>query len=230
MDKVNEFVQSKKPWETHDKLVLWTASNAIKDIAILLSPFTPNTSKKIAGVFNFEVSLEELEKPLKVSNVKKADILFKKVELAKETANGGGGKVAESNNKPKVESKESKGNCAGLSDIEKLNQVSYDDFAKLNLRVGLIVDVADHPKADKLFVLTVDLGEAENRTIVAGLKKHYSKEDLKGKKAVFVANLAPASIRGVESNGMILAAVEGNDTKVAFLSPQKDLAVGSKVE
>ncbi len=230
IDKVNEFVQSKKPWETKDKKVLWQASNAIKDISILLSPFIPSTSQKIADVFNFKLNLDELNKPLKVSKVKKADILFKKVELSKEVS-AGGGKVAESSAKPKNNSKEaSSGACAGLTDVVNLSKLPYEHFAKLDLKVGKILEVNDHPKADKLFVLKVDINEGEPRTIVAGLKKHYSKEDLIGKKAIFVANLAPANIRGVESNGMILAAVEGNDEKVAFLSPEKDLKVGSKVE
>jgi len=81
IDKCNEHVQSKKPWETHDKKVLYELSNAIKDIAILLSPFIPETSEKISRVFNFSISLKELSKPLAVSKIKKSEILFKKIEI-----------------------------------------------------------------------------------------------------------------------------------------------------
>ena len=74
-----KYIQEKKPWETHDKKVLYELSNAIKDIAILLSPFMPSTSEKIASTFGFEISLDDFEKPLKVSKIKKAEILFRKI-------------------------------------------------------------------------------------------------------------------------------------------------------
>lgn len=80
VDLCNEYVQEKKPWETHDEKVLYELSNAIKDIAILLSPFMPSTCEKIASTFGFEISLDELKKPLKVSKIKKADVLFRKIE------------------------------------------------------------------------------------------------------------------------------------------------------
>jgi methionyl-tRNA synthetase len=79
IDRCNEFIQNKKPWETHDTKVLYELANAIKDFTILLSSFTPKTCEKIAKTFNFEISLKELETPLKVSKIKKSDILFKKI-------------------------------------------------------------------------------------------------------------------------------------------------------
>ncbi|MEK6850547.1 MAG: methionine--tRNA ligase subunit beta [Nanoarchaeota archaeon] len=109
-------------------------------------------------------------------------------------------------------------------------KIPYDLFEKMDLRVGNIIDVQDHPKADKLYVLTVDLGEEKTRTIVAGLKNHYKKEDLKNKKAIFVANLAPVTLRGIESNGMILAAVSSDESDIIFLQPEKDIKEGSKVK
>ncbi len=109
------------------------------------------------------------------------------------------------------------------------DKASYSDFEKLELKVGKIMKVQNHPNADKLYVLIVDLGEEEDRIIVAGLRKNYEKEELEGKKAIFVANLEPSKIRGIESNGMILAASdeEGN---VLILCPEKDIDVGSKVK
>ncbi len=109
------------------------------------------------------------------------------------------------------------------------DKIPYDDFAKLDLRVGQVIDVQAHPKADKLYILTVDLGEEKPRTIVAGLRPHYEAEELKNKKAIFIANLQPVILRGIESNGMILAASNEDKTKVHILTPDNDLPVGSKV-
>ena len=109
------------------------------------------------------------------------------------------------------------------------DKISFSDFKKLDLRVGEIKKVEDHPNADKLFVMTIDLGEDKGRTIVAGLKENYSKEDLEGKKAVFVANLEPVQLRGVESNGMILAACDKENKTVRILVPEKDVKEGTEV-
>ena len=109
------------------------------------------------------------------------------------------------------------------------NKIPYSDFEKLDLRVGTILEVSDHPKADKLYVLTVDLGESAPRTIVAGLKAFYKKEELQNHQAVFVANLEPAILRGIESNGMILAASTKNKEQVYFISPEQNIASGSKI-
>jgi len=79
VDQTNEYIQNKKPWETHDPEIIYQAVNAIKDIAILLSPFIPETAEKIAKTFNFEISLRSLEIPLKLSKIKKSEILFKKI-------------------------------------------------------------------------------------------------------------------------------------------------------
>jgi len=108
-------------------------------------------------------------------------------------------------------------------------KIPYDDFTKLDLRVGQIAKVEDHPNADKLYVLIVDLGEDKDRLIVAGLKPHYKPEELEGKKAIFITNLEPAKIRGIESQGMILAAASPNDETVCILQPEKDVEIGSKI-
>ena len=104
-------------------------------------------------------------------------------------------------------------------------KISIEEFQKLDIRVGKIIEVEEHPNASKLYVLKVDLGEI--RTIVAGLKPYYSKEELKGKKGIFIANIKPVVIRGIESNGMILAAGYGEN--VVFLSPEKDIDEGAKI-
>ena len=104
--------------------------------------------------------------------------------------------------------------------------VSFDDFKKIDLRIGRIISVEDHPNADKLYVLKVDLG-AEERQLVAGLRKYYTAEQLQGRLVVVVANLEPAILRGVESQGMLLAAGEGD--VVSILQPDAALTPGAKV-
>jgi methionyl-tRNA synthetase len=110
-----------------------------------------------------------------------------------------------------------------------MTKIHYSDFEKLDLQVGTILEVQDHPKADKLYILTVDLGEPSPRTIVAGLKTKYTHERLKGKQAVFVANLEPVTLRGIQSEGMILAASNENKSEVFFIKPEKEIPPGSKI-
>ncbi len=109
-----------------------------------------------------------------------------------------------------------------------IHKIPYSDFEKLDLRVGKILQVEDHPNANKLYILTVDLGEEKPRTIIAGLKPYYKKEELINKKTIFIANLEPRKILGLESNGMILAA-DNAKGKVIFLSPEKDIEEGAKI-
>jgi len=109
--------------------------------------------------------------------------------------------------------------------------IQYDDFLKLDLRVARIVEASDHPNADKLIVMTIDLGD-EQRQIIAGLKTWYSAEDLVGKNVVVVANLAPRKMRGLESNGMLLAASVGempSPQDVIVLTTDKPAPPGSPV-
>ena len=105
--------------------------------------------------------------------------------------------------------------------------VTYDDFAKLDLRVGKVLSCEPHPKADKLWVLQVDLG-AEKRQILAGLREHVQPDQLVGRSIVVIANLAPRTIRGMESQGMVLAA-EG-DGVIAPLVPSRDVPAGAGIK
>ena len=106
-------------------------------------------------------------------------------------------------------------------------QITYDDFKKMDLVVGTVSSVEPHPNADKLYVMQVDLGEGQPRQLVAGLKPYYEAQALVGKRIVVVANLAPARLRGVESNGMLLAAQTGD--RVIVLTTDDDMPPGSKV-
>jgi len=102
--------------------------------------------------------------------------------------------------------------------IEKVELAPEDETERFDLRVGQVVDVEDHPNADKLYLLRVDLGD-EVRTVVAGMKANYAKDEMRGRRVAFLANLEPAKLRGVMSNGMVLAAEDGKDVGL-LLAPQ----------
>jgi len=108
--------------------------------------------------------------------------------------------------------------------------LTYDQFKQLDLRVGLVTAVEDHPNANKLYILKVDLGEGCDRTLVAGLKPYYpDKAALLGKRIIVVVNLAPAVLRGVESRGMLLAAQTPDGARVVILTTDEEMPPGSKV-
>ncbi len=111
--------------------------------------------------------------------------------------------------------------------VQEKPLVALEDFKKMELKVALIKEAADHPNADKLYVLTVDAGDV-TKQIVAGIKRGYTKEELVGKYIVIVNNLQPAVLRGVESQGMLLAASDGD--VIAVLSPEKNVKPGSPVK
>jgi methionine--tRNA ligase beta chain len=111
-----------------------------------------------------------------------------------------------------------------------MSEIKFSDWEKLELKVGRIVGVEDIENADKLYKLEVDVGEGKLRSLVAGLKQHYTKEELKGKGCVVFCNLEPAVIRGIKSRGMILAAVDGKKDKVVLIGPEKDVETGSKIK
>lgn len=106
--------------------------------------------------------------------------------------------------------------------------ISFEDFKKLNIKIARIKEVKDHPNADKLYIIKLDIGSGEEREVVAGIKMAYNKEELTGKLVTMVENLAPATIRGVESNGMILAASDGQ--KMSLVCPDRDISTGSTVK
>ena len=106
--------------------------------------------------------------------------------------------------------------------------ISFDDFLKVKMRVGRVVEASDHPNADKLVVLKVDMGD-EQRQICAGLKGYYTTEQLMGRNLILVTNLAPRKMRGVESEGMLLAASTPDHSRVIVLTTEADIPPGSEV-
>ena len=105
--------------------------------------------------------------------------------------------------------------------------INIQDFSEIDLRVAEIKAVEEHPDADKLLVLRIDAGDGEKQ-LAAGIKNHYSTEELVSRKIIVVNNLAPAVLRGVKSQGMLLAAMDGD--KVVLLTTEKDVEPGSRVQ
>ncbi len=109
-----------------------------------------------------------------------------------------------------------------------MENITFDDWQKVDIRVGTIKEVNDRPNADKLLILKIDEGKDAPRQLVAGLKEHYNAEELVGKKVVFLANLEPKELRGELSQGMILAAVDGE--QVVLLTTDKNIPNNAKIQ
>jgi len=118
-------------------------------------------------------------------------------------------------------------NSLVFQEVMKSNEISFDDFTKLDIRVGTITAAEKVKKADKLLKLTVDTG-IDTRTVVSGIAENYNAEDVVGQKVSILLNLAPRKIRGVESQGMILMA-ENEEGDLAFVSPTKDIETGNTI-
>ncbi len=211
IDTLNQWVQKEKIWETGSKEDLFELATGIRAVSILLWPFIPETSEKIAKQFGFKISLKELDNQLKIIKIKKSEILFKKIEI----------KEAKGEKSKEINGKE-------VKQTKKMGTIPYNDWSKIDLRVGKILSVKAHPNADKLILLEIDLG-TEKRTLVAGIKQYYSEKELKGKQVIVFTNLEPKEVRGVKSEGMILAAVSKDKSKVVLIQPKIDVPCGSKI-
>lgn len=106
--------------------------------------------------------------------------------------------------------------------------ITIEDFSRIELRVATVLSAEAHPNADRLVVLKIDLG-GEQRQLVAGIRKHYEPAELVGKRIVVVANLQPATLRGVESQGMLLAASD-EEGRLALVTPEKEVGIGARVK
>ena len=236
IDRCNEYVQEKKPWETKDAGVLYELADAIKKISILLYPFIPSTSEKIAEKFGgWEFSLKEFEKPLK-SNIKivKGENLFNRVdvEIPANQKNFPGHSTQEALKikKKNLDKEKSKYNKEEKRvGIMSMNEVNFDEWSKLDLRVAKIEKVEEIPEADKLYKISLDVGEVGKRTVCAGLKKYYSIKDLTGRNVIYFSNLKPRKMKGIVSEGMLLAASNADDTKVSLITPSEEIEIGSRV-
>lgn len=219
VNECNKYVNDKEPWNIKDnkKLsdVLYNLTEALRFISILLKPFMPHTSEEIAkqlGIKDFEKQTFKNLKygQLKPGRIGKQGILFEKLEVKK------------------MEMEEKKMVEEHGKELKALDKIPFKEFQKIDLRVGKITKIQPHPEADKLYILLVDLGEGEHDIqLVAGLKQYYKEEELLGKQIVVVRNLEPAMLRGVESQGMLLAAEFKG--KVVLISPEKEIETGAKI-
>ena len=207
----NKYIDETEPWalakdeEKRDRLetVLFNLLESIRFIGTLLAPFMPETADKIMAqigsdkceISDLTVFAESGDKKVGV-----AEPLFARIDEAKKLE-----ELAAENEPPKKE-------VAPYKD-----EIKFDDFEKIDLRVAKVVECEPVKKSDKLLRLMVDTGEA-TRQIVSGIAKEYKPEELIGKKVILVSNLAPAKLRGVESNGMLLAAdMPDGGCKVIFI-------------
>ncbi|NOQ56324.1 MAG: methionine--tRNA ligase [Nanohaloarchaea archaeon] len=221
----NQYFQKNEPWVLvkTDKVrcgtVLNVCLNLCSTIGRLLYPFVPVSSEDLWEQLGYKDDVGKSRGAVLTVGQKlgKPSILFKKIE--KEDADKFevmfSGKDAKGSKSSK---KSEKDDGDGM--------VTYEEFSKLKFKVGTVVDVKDHPEADKLYVLSVDLG-TEVRQIVAGMKAYYKPDEMKGKQVIVVSNLKPAKLRGIESQGMVLAAEKGKD--VVLLSVDKMIKNGANV-
>ncbi len=209
----NKYFQDNAPWKlikegdegrkkAHEIICL--SVNIAKNLAILIEPVLPKFSRELfkqLSIPESRLSWEHLDFKLKNHRINQGRIIFQKTE----------NQIHSLFQEEKTEGK--------LASMKKNN------LFPLNLKVAEIISVEDHPSADKLYVLRINLG-SEERQLVAGIKLYYKKEDLIGKKIIVVTNLTPAKLRGTESNGMLLAAEK--DGKVKLLSVERS-SPGSRV-
>ena len=248
--KGNKYLQDKEPWkkvssdeahgtsEANQKSIdncLHLCLQLTANLAILINPFLPTTSKKMLYLMKVIDKMLDWQnagsiKLLSVGyNLRPPELLFRKIEdgeislqVEKLNANSSGTNNNQiSSEKQKVDKPEPTSQPISKSTIQ------YDDFAKLDLKVGTILSAEKVEKADKLLKLEIDLG-FEKRTIVSGIALHFKPEDIIGKQVVVVANLAPRKMRGIESNGMILMA-ESSGGKLHFVSPEDKVNPGVPV-
>lgn len=252
--RTNKYIDETQPWTLNDKdprrldTVLYRLLDSIRTVGTLLIPFMPETAEEIFKQINMEKPTWKTASKVDIypvdTKVNRGDALFPRLDVEKElerlhAANndlllertGASKKEAQENltgvlDLPPIQSPEDVERVGELESELEEDYIDFEDFEKVKLRVGEIIDCIAHPDADKLLVETVDFGD-EVRTIVSGIREYFEPEDLVGKKFVFVVNLKPRNIRGIESNGMILAASSTDPDQISPVAPILDLPKGS---
>ena len=220
----NKYIDETMPWnlakteEGKERLttVIYNLLEVIRIVSVLVSPIMPKTAEKIWGYLNTDItSLESVRtfgNLVKGQKVNEAKPLFERIDEKK--------KLEELENKrlAKIEKEEKK--------EEKMNLITIDEFAKTELKIAKVLEVEKVEGSNKLYKIQIDLG-TEKRQIVSGLVPYYTEDELVGKNVVVVTNLQPAKLRGVESNGMLLAA--GDDDVVKLLTIEGDMEPGTSI-
>jgi methionyl-tRNA synthetase len=235
--KGNKYLQDKEPWkkvgkettapEDQEKIdnCIYLCLQLTANLSILINPFLPATAKKLLHMMKVVERMLDWENLGKTDllktgySLRSPELLFRKIEdeeIKKQME-----KLHQNTIKPAVNTE----SAPVLQ--EKKAEIQYADFDKLELRAGVILAAEKVAKADKLLKLEVDLG-FEKRTIVSGIAQHFRPEDIVGRQVVVVANLAPRTMKGIQSNGMILMAEEANG-KLLFVNPDEKTAAGSIV-
>lgn len=238
--KGNRYMQDKEPWilakqlEEHpdkQKLIdncMFNCLQLTANLAILINPFLPSTAKKMCHMMKVVDKMLEWENAgsLKLLSVgyslREPQLLFRKIEDEEIQGQLEKLKAGLVENTLNAEQKMEDKTAEPLK-----SEIQFDDFAKIDLRTGIIISAQKVPKADKLLQLEVDLG-FEKRTILSGIAMHFEPEAIIGQQVVVVANLAPRKMRGIDSNGMILMA-EDEQGKLHFVQPENRISGGSKV-
>lgn len=253
--KGNKYMQDKQPWivakqTAGDEQPTTDAQNQIDNclhiclqlcanLAIFINPFLPFTAKKMLHMMKVVEKMLEWENGGKLRllrtgySLRAPELLFRKIEDAEVKAqidkleNNAKDAVApiETTSSQTLQNKQVEENKTEVQQLKP--QIVFDDFAKIDLKVGTIISAKKVEKADKLLQLEIDLG-FEKRTILSGIAGHFSPQEITGKQVVVVANLAPRKMRGIESNGMILMA-EDQDGKLHFVKPENVIENGSSV-
>ncbi|MEX2543113.1 MAG: methionine--tRNA ligase [Trueperaceae bacterium] len=226
--KANKYISDTQPWElvkddanaSRLDTVLTNCVEALRCAGILLTPVMPDKTRELLAQLGLADQSIELHAAgewgvvAAGTRTRPGNPLFPRIdldELKQEIADPeASAPVAEQ-----------------VQPLEHKEEVTIDDFAKLELRVATVLEANQHPKADRLLVLRVKLGP-EERTVVSGIREHYSPEQLEGKKVVLVTNLKPVTLRGVESQGMILAAEDAGG-RLSLATLDRDLPDGSEV-
>lgn len=235
INKANKYIEETAPWALAKDpakkgrlgSVMYNLVESIRISTILLSPFMPETPAKVwdqLGLSDHKAiqtweSLSWGQAPVGVK-INRGNPIFPRIDEAKALAESAAAEVKKMTETNQQATKEP--TPQGVVDL-----ISIDDFAKVDLRVAEVVEAEKLENADKLLKLKVRLGE-EERTIVAGIALYYKPEELVGKKVVVVANLKPAKLRGVTSQGMILAASQGD--KLGLITLDRDVPSGAKVK
>lgn len=220
----NQFLQLHEPWKKikenpeEVKGIMFTALQIAAALAYLSEPFLPFTSKKLKSILNIEdrawkeVKAAYLEKENYLiapdHQIGKGELLFRKIE---------DDEIQAQLNKLEATKKSNENQNRVL--MPQKEMIAFDDFSKLDMRVGTILAAEKMPKAKKLLILKVDTG-LDIRTIVSGISERFSPEEIIGKKVTVLVNLAPRTLRGVESEGMILM-TENTEGKLVFLNPDE---------
>ncbi|MCZ2222574.1 MAG: methionine--tRNA ligase [Chitinophagales bacterium] len=234
--KANQYMQKKEPWIVAKQLTenpnaqklidncLYLCLQLTANLAILINPFLPFTAKKMLHMMKVVDRMLDWKNAgsLKLLSVgyslREPQLLFRKIE--DEEINFQIEKLKNKSLKTKVEKIKSE-----TPDLKP--EIQFEDFSKIDLRIGTIISAEKVEKADKLLKLEIDLG-FEKRTIVSGIALHYKPEEIIGKQVTVVCNLAPRKMRGIESNGMILMA-EDKAGKLYFVNPDNTIDSGSTV-